>query len=101
MMRYWKQIPPLKSLLSLEAAARHASFSRAAEELKVSQSAVSHAVTTAETFLGTQLIDRTSRPMCLTDESRTYVATLASCFTQLAAEAETLRHCDAGKPGMS
>lgn len=91
MMRYWKRIPPLKSLLALEAAARHASFTRAADELNVSQSAISHAITTAETFLGTQLIDRTSRPISLTPEGKAYVATLASCFTQLAAEAETLR----------
>lgn len=91
MMRYWRRIPPLKSLLALEAAARHASFTRAAEELNVSQSAVSHAITTAETFLGATLIDRTSRPISLTAEGKAYVATLASCFTQLAAEAETLR----------
>lgn len=91
MMHYWKRIPPLKALFALEAASRHASFTRAAEELNVSQSAVSHAVTTAETFLGVPLIDRASRPISLTPEGKAYVATLASCFTQLAAEAEVLR----------
>ncbi|MCV2866773.1 LysR substrate-binding domain-containing protein [Albidovulum sediminicola] len=90
-MRYWKRIPPLKSLLALEAAARHASFTRAADELNVSQSAVSHAITTAETFLGAQLINRSTRPISLTPEGKAYVATLANCFTQLAAEADGLR----------
>ncbi|MFZ1481223.1 MAG: LysR substrate-binding domain-containing protein [Paracoccaceae bacterium] len=90
-MRYWRQIPPLKSLLALEAVARHQSFSRAAKELNVSPSAVSHAVTTAETFLGATLIDRSSRPITLTSEGKSYVATLASCFAQLAAEGQALR----------
>lgn len=96
MMRYWKNIPPLKSLLALEAAARHASFTRAAEELNVSQSAVSHAVTTAEEFLGTRLIDRTSRPIRLTADGQTYVSTVTNCLVLLAAEAEALRR---GKSG--
>lgn len=89
-MRYWKHIPPLKSLLAVEATARLASFSAAAEELNVSQSAISHAVTTAETFLGVQLFDRTTRPISLTDEGRTYVITLTSCLGQLAAEGKSL-----------
>ena len=91
MMRFWKHIPPLKSLLALEATARHASFSAAAEELNVSQSAVSHAVTTAETFLGVALIDRGTRPVSLTPAGKSYVATLVPCLTQLAAEGRALR----------
>ena len=90
-MRYWKHIPPLKALLALEATARHGSFSRAAEELNVSQSAVSHAVTTAESFLRTRLLDRATRPIGLTVEGERYLATLASCLSQLAAEAEMLQ----------
>lgn len=90
MMRFWKHIPPLKSLLALEATARHASFSAAAEELNVSQSAVSHAVTTAEGFLGVALVDRATRPIGLTPAGKAYVATLASCLTQLAAEGRAL-----------
>ena len=90
-MKYWKHIPPLPALLALEAAARHASFSAAAKELNVSQSAVSHAVSSAETFLGAQLFDRTTRPISLTAEGKTYVATLVSCLSQLAAEEKSLR----------
>ncbi len=90
-MWYWKHIPPMKALLALEAAARHASFSRAATELNVSQSAVSHAVATAEEFLDAPLIDRSTRPLRLTPDGEAYVATLRNCFGLLAAEAETLR----------
>lgn len=89
-MRYWKYIPSLKSLLALEATARHASFSSAAEELNVSQSAVSHAVTAAETFLGVQLIDRTARPISLTVEGEAYLSTLTGCLNQLAVEGRSL-----------
>ena len=80
MMRFWKHIPPLKSLLALEATARHASFSAAAEELNVSQSAVSHAVTTAETFLGVALIDRGTRPVSLTPAGRDRLTTVQRSF---------------------
>ena len=89
-MRYWKHIPPLKSLLAVEATARCASFSAAADELNVSQSAVSHAVTTAEAFLGVLIFDRTTRPISLTDEGRTYLNTLTNCLNQLANEGKSL-----------
>ncbi|WP_352982540.1 LysR family transcriptional regulator [Mesorhizobium sp. M1338] len=58
-VRYWRA-PPMKSLLALEATARHASFSAAASELNVNQSAISHR--RGELVL---LIDRTTRPISL------------------------------------
>ncbi|MCV3211692.1 LysR substrate-binding domain-containing protein [Mesorhizobium sp. YC-39] len=81
----------MKSLLAVEATSRHASFSAAAEELNVSQSAISHAVTAAEAFLGVQLIDRTTRPISLTTEGKIYMATLRNCLNQLATESDALR----------
>lgn len=90
-MKYWKKIPPLKSLLALEALSRHRSFSRAADELNVSQSAVSHSILTAESFLGVALVDRTSRPVSLTGAGQAYVATVSRCFRDLVAEAEALQ----------
>lgn len=81
----------MPALLAVEATARHASFSAAAKELNISQSAVSHAVTSAERFLETRLFDRATRPISLTAEGRTYVATLVSCLDQLAAEEKSLR----------
>ncbi len=59
-------LPPLKSLLAFEAVARLHSFSRAAEELNITQSAVSHQVRHLETFLGKTLLNRKDKPLSLT-----------------------------------
>ena len=91
MMRYIRTIPPFKTLLAVEAAARLKSFTRAGEELNISQSAVSHAVTQAEQFLDTRLFDRSARPVALTPEGRDYVASLSSCLGRLAEDAQALR----------
>lgn len=91
MMQYWKTIPPLKALLAVEAVARLRSFTRAGEELNTSQSAVSHAVTLAESFLETRLFDRSARPIGLTAEGVEYVASLVSCLAQLSADTQALR----------
>lgn len=69
-MKYWKHIPPLRAMLAVEATARLGSFSKAAEELNVTQSAVSHLVGQAEDFLTARLFERQSRPVTLTDEGR-------------------------------
>lgn len=91
MMQYWKTIPPLNALLAVEATARMRSFTRAGEELNTSQSAVSHAVTQAESFLETKLFDRSARPIALTPDGMEYVASLSSCLAQLSAETQALR----------
>lgn len=91
MMQYWKTIPPLRALLAVEATARLRSFTRAGEELNTSQSAVSHAVTQAESFLGTQLFDRTARPIALTADGVEYLASLSACLAQLSADTHALR----------
>ena len=49
------RLPPLKALLAFEAASRHGSFSRGAEELGVTPSAVSHHIQQLEDFLGVPL----------------------------------------------
>lgn len=59
-------LPPLNSLVPFEAAARLLSFTRAAEELSVTQSAVSRQVRLLETYLGIPLFDRVSRTIRLT-----------------------------------
>lgn len=90
-MRYWKSIPPLKTLLAVEATARLRSFTKAGEELNTSQSAVSHAVTQAEEFLDTKLFDRSARPIIVTPEGGDYVASLSLCLAQMASDAQALR----------
>ncbi|WP_341795939.1 MULTISPECIES: LysR substrate-binding domain-containing protein [unclassified Pseudomonas] len=64
--------PSMSSLLAFEASARHGSFTRAAEELSLSQSAVSRQVQSLEELLGVELFDRVGRHITLTDVGRTY-----------------------------
>lgn len=90
-MRYWRHIPPLKTLLAVEATARCGSFSKAAAELNVTQSAVSHLVGHAEKYLGARLFDRASRPIRLTLEGQRYVGGLVAGLDILKAEGQHLQ----------
>ena len=65
-----RRLPPLNALKAFEAAARHESFTRAAEELCVTQGAVSHQVKALEAEIGTPLFERHSRGMTLTGAGR-------------------------------
>ncbi|HEV7251884.1 MAG TPA: LysR substrate-binding domain-containing protein [Mesorhizobium sp.] len=90
-MKYWEHIPPLKAMLAVEATARLGSFSKAASELNVTQSAISHLVSQAETFLNTQLFQRQSRPVTLTADGRRYVDALVAGLNILRVEGEQLQ----------
>lgn len=63
----YRVLPPLGSLIGFEAAARLGSFSLAAEELNVTQSAISHQIRTLETHLEQPLFQRVGRGIELTD----------------------------------
>lgn len=65
-----RKLPPLNALRAFEAAARHLSFKTAAEELSVSQSAVSHQVKALENHLGTTLFQRKIRKVELTRKGK-------------------------------
>ncbi|MGY8683313.1 LysR family transcriptional regulator [Bradyrhizobium sp. UFLA05-153] len=67
-------LPPLNALPSFEAAARHLSFSRAADELRVTHGAVSRAVRNLEDYLGVQLMIRATRSVRLTPIGASYAA---------------------------
>jgi LysR family glycine cleavage system transcriptional activator len=68
------RLPPLHALRAFETAARHLNFSRAAEELSVTHSAVSHQIKALEGHLGVKLFRRSGRAMLLTgDGQRLYV----------------------------
>ena len=56
-----RRLPPLNALKAFEAAGRHASFTRAAAELRVTHGAVSRHIQTLEAWLGVQLFDRVRR----------------------------------------
>lgn len=76
---------PLNALRAFEAAARHLSFTRAADELCVSQAAVSHQVKALEQRLGAVLFRRLPRGLSLTDEGAALVPVLRDSFDRIGA----------------
>src|SRR5580693_793622 len=79
-----RRFPPLSALPSFEAAARHLSFSRAADELHVTHGAVSRAVRNLEDHLGVQLMIRASRSVRLTPAGASFAAELRNVLEHLA-----------------
>jgi LysR family glycine cleavage system transcriptional activator len=75
-----RQLPPLNALRVFEAAARHLSFTKAAEELHVTQTAVSHQVKLLEDVLGQPLFRRFNRRLVLTDAGQAYLPSLSQAF---------------------
>ena len=61
------KLPPLRALQCFEAVARFNSFSNAAEQLNITQSAVSHQVRLLEEYLGESMFNRKGRTLSLTD----------------------------------
>ncbi|MGP9764679.1 LysR family transcriptional regulator [Halomonas sp. AOP13-D3-9] len=74
---------PLKALRAFEASARHLSFTRASEELHVTQAAVSHQVKLLETQLKVPLFKRLPRGLMLTQEGELLLPVLKSSFDQI------------------
>ena len=79
-----RRFPPLNALRAFEAAARHLSFKDAAEELSVSQSAVSHQVKALEDALGLALFTRRTRAVELTRKGRLYYPIVRNAFEDIA-----------------
>lgn len=82
-MRRFRNIPPLQYLLGFEAAARLESFSKAADELGLSASAISHEMRLLEQRLGQALFIRHGRTISLTDAGRDYHRTVMQSLEQL------------------
>jgi LysR family glycine cleavage system transcriptional activator len=80
-----RRLPPLNALPSFEAAARHLSFSRAADELHVTHGAVSRAVRHLEDHLGVQLMIRATRSVRLTPIGAAFAAEIRGVLEHLAA----------------
>jgi len=85
------RLPPLNALRTFEAAARHLSFTRAAEELFVTQAAVSHQIRTLEEHLGVPLFRRLNRRLMLTDEGQLLLPSVRQAFDALTAGVERVR----------
>lgn len=80
-----RNLPPLNSLRAFEAAGRHLSFSRAADELHVTPAAVSHQVKHLEDWLGVPLFRRLPRGLLLTDAGQICLPQIGESFDGLAA----------------
>jgi LysR family glycine cleavage system transcriptional activator len=76
-------LPPLNALRVFAAAARHGSFTRAAAELHVTQTAVSHQMRLLEAHLGLTLFVRLPRQLVLTADGRAYAAELQRAFERI------------------
>ncbi|WP_230530000.1 LysR family transcriptional regulator [Microvirga roseola] len=77
-------LPNIGNLLAFEATARHGSVSRAAEELSLTQSAVSRQIQQLEDSLGVSLFSRSRQRVVLTDVGRMYAANVRTTLTELA-----------------
>jgi LysR family glycine cleavage system transcriptional activator len=84
------RLPPLNALRVFEAAARHLSFKEAANELNITQAAVSHQVKSLEDYLGVELFRRAGRGVQLTEAARACLPMLREGFDALARAVEIL-----------
>ncbi|MCC4275023.1 LysR substrate-binding domain-containing protein [Marinomonas communis] len=84
-------LPPLKSLPVFESVARLNSFSLAANELNITQSAVSHHIKGLEDYLGELLFIRQGRKLELTNEGRSYLDSISSSLNQIARATENVK----------
>lgn len=81
------KLPPLHALRAFEAAARHASFTKAADELCVTRSAISHRIQLLEELLGESLFQREARSLALTAKGAAYLTTVRKALESLEAVA--------------
>lgn len=86
-----RRLPPLTALRTFEAAARHESFKNAAEELNVTNAAVSHQIKTLEEALGLSLFRRRGRAVHPTDAAKRFAARLATAFDGIEMAAREVR----------
>ncbi|MGH6904283.1 MAG: transcriptional regulator GcvA [Geminicoccaceae bacterium] len=93
-----RRLPPLSALRAFEAAARHLSFTRAAGELHVTQTAISHQIRGLEEHLGVRLFRRLPRGLLLTEEGQAYLPAVRDAFDQIDAATAELIAARAGGP---
>ena len=93
-----RRLPPLNALRAYEAAARHLSFTRAADELHVTPGAISQQIKALEDFLGVPVFIRQKRSLLLTDKAQASLPVLRDAFDKLATAANLLSAgTDSGK----
>lgn len=83
-------LPSLNGLRAFEAAARHLSFTKAATELHVTQTAISHQIRRLEEQLGVKLFQRQTRALALTPDAQAFLPEVSAAFADLHAATERL-----------
>lgn len=86
-----RRLPNLAALRAFEAAARHANFSRAAEEIHVTHGAISHQVRALEQELGVALFARHGKRIAITPEGERFAAAVRKSLAEIAAAAAALQ----------
>lgn len=88
------RLPSLNGLRAFEAAARHLSFTEAANELNVTQTAISHQIKRLEDELGLRLFIRQNRALALTPQGRDYLPGVRAAFNDLRLATDRLKRRD-------
>lgn len=91
-----RRLPPLNALRAFEAAARHLSFTKAADELNVTQAAISHQIKGLEEWLGATLFQRGVRSLTLNEAGAAYLPSVKLAFDGLADATDRLFRRDDG-----
>jgi LysR family transcriptional regulator, glycine cleavage system transcriptional activator len=86
-----RRLPSLNGLKAFEAAARHQSFTRAAEELSVTQGAISHQVKALEAEIGLRLFHRERQRLLITEAGRSYLEVVRDALDRISAGTERLQ----------
>jgi LysR family transcriptional regulator, glycine cleavage system transcriptional activator len=86
------RLPSLNGLRAFEAAARHLSFTLAAAELNVTQTAISHQIKRLEQELGLRLFIRKNRALALTPKAKDYLPGVRAAFNDLKLATDRLLH---------
>jgi len=87
-------LPPLDALVAFESAARHLSFTRAAHEVSLTQSAISRQIQALESRLGVALFRRLHRAIALTDEGRTLQLAVVDALVRLDRATREIRRAE-------
>jgi LysR family glycine cleavage system transcriptional activator len=88
----YRSLPPLGTVRTFEAVSRNLSFTKAADELALTQSAVSHQIRALEDHLGARLFQRQHRGIELTPEGRTLLEGLRAGLDSILLASERIRN---------
>src|SRR5215510_755052 len=93
-----ERLPPLIAVRYFEVAARHLSFTKAAHELNVTHSAISHQIRALEESLGVPLFRRLNRSLVLTEAGQVFLKPVREAFDKLSEATRLVRLRDGAGP---